>query len=127
MGLWTPLAERVVSGLIAALPSDLPDYIRSRVDRLGALPIGPDMWADYYLRPTGEVVVVGEDIDYPDVEIVYSDCSRVLRVLVWGSERYPALRQLLPERAPGAIDCKCRTIPIFAEGKVLCPECGGLG
>jgi hypothetical protein len=85
------------------------------------------MWADYYLRPDGAVVIVGEDLDHPDVDSVYSEWKHVLPVLVWGSRRYPDLRELLPVRGPGAIDCRCRAIPLFAEGKVLCPECGGLG
>jgi len=85
------------------------------------------MWADYFLRPSGEVVVVGEDYDHPDVDAVHTDRSNVLRALVWGSRRYPALRELLPARPPGAVDCRCRQIPVFAEGKVLCPECGALG
>lgn len=85
------------------------------------------MWADYYLRPNGEVVVVGEDDDFPDVDTVHADRSAVLRVLVWGSRRYPELRVLLPARPLGAVDCRCRQFPIFADGKVLCSECGALG
>jgi hypothetical protein len=125
--MWSPLAEEVVSHLIAALASDQLDPTRTHAARLRALPIGGSMWADYYLRPNGEVVVVGEDLDHPEVDSVYSDWRRVLPVLVWGAQRYPELRQLLPVRSPGAIDCRCRLIPLFAEGKVLCPECGGLG
>lgn len=85
------------------------------------------MWADYYLRPNGDVVIVGEDFDHPELDSVYSDWKRVLPVLVWGSKRYPELWELLPVRGPDAVDCGCRKIPLFAEGKVLCPECGGLG
>jgi hypothetical protein len=85
------------------------------------------MWADYYLRPNGQVVIVGEDFDHPEIDSVYSDWKRVLLVLVWGSQRYPELRELLPVRGPDAVDCRCRNILLFAEGKVLCPECGGLG
>jgi hypothetical protein len=125
--MWPPGAERLVSGLIAALPQDQLDPSRTHAARLGALPIGEDMWSEYYMRPNGQVVIVGEDFDHPEVDSEYSDWSRVLRVLVWGAERYPALRQLFPERGPGAADCPCRAIPLFAEGKVICPLCGGLG
>jgi hypothetical protein len=125
--VWSAFAEQVVSRLIAGLPADLPTHTRERAKRLMALPIGVDMWAEYFLRPNGDVVIVGEDLDQPDVDTIYSDRISVLRVLVWGSERYPELRQLLPVRGPGAVDCRCRAIPLFAEGKVLCAECGGLG
>jgi hypothetical protein len=41
------------------------------------------MWADYYLRPNGEVVIVGEDFDHPDMDSVHSDWKRVLPVLAF--------------------------------------------
>jgi hypothetical protein len=86
------------------------------------------MWADYYLRPNGEVVIVGEDFDHPDVDSIYSDRLRVLSVLVWGSRRYPELRELLPRREPRATDCRCIQHPnIFGPGKIICSECGGVG
>ena len=86
------------------------------------------MWADYYLRPCGEVVVIGEDFDEPEVVGIHTDRSNVLRMLVWGAERYPELAKLLPARDAGAVDCPtCRAIPLFAELNVLCPTCGGLG
>lgn len=125
--MWSSRAEQVVSGLIAGLPPERIDPTRTHTSRLGALHIGGSMWADYYLRPNGEVVVVGEDYDHPDVDTVHTDRSNVLRLLGWGSERYPELRELLPARPLGAVDCRCRQYPIFAEGKVLCSECGALG
>jgi hypothetical protein len=125
--MWSPLAERVVARLIAELPESLPAETRRHVERLNALPIGRSMWAGYFLRANGEVVVVGEDEDRPDVDTVHTERGKVLQALVWGSERYPELRRLLPARGPGAVDCRCRAIPLFAEGKVLCPQCGGLG
>lgn len=125
--MWSPLAEQVVSRLIAALPEDLPAEARAHAERLGALPLGWSLWAGYFLRANGEVVVVGEDEDLPEVDTIHTEPGEVLRALVWGSERYPELKQLLPARGPGAVDCRCRAIPLFAAGKVLCPECGGLG
>jgi hypothetical protein len=125
--MWSLLAEQVVTRLIAAMAPDQLDPARTHAARLAALPIGGSMWADYYLRPSGEVVIVGEDLDGPEVDSVYTDRSHVLSVLVWGAKRYPELRELLPIRAPGATDCHCRAIPIFTEGKVICSECCGLG
>jgi len=125
--MWAPLAEQVLSRLIAALPEDLPAETRNHAERLKALPIGWGTWAGYFLRANGEVVVVGEDEELPDVDTIHTERGEVLRALVGGSERYPELRKLLPVRGSGAVDCGCRAIPLFAEGKVLCPMCGGLG
>ena len=125
--MWSPLAEQVVSRLIAGLPKNLPAETRSHAERLKAPPIGWSMWAGYFLRANGEVVVVGEDEDLPGVATIHTEWGDVLRTLVWGSERYPELGQLLPVREPGAVDCECRAIPLFAQRKVLCPRCGGLG
>ena len=125
--MWTTQAEAVVSRLIANLPDGLSAELRAHAERLSALPLGWSMWAGYFLRANGEVVVVGEDENLPDVDTIHVGRGDLLRALVWGSERYPELRSLLPVREPGATDCACRAIPAFAEGKVLCPDCGGLG
>jgi len=125
---WPQLAEQIVARLIAALPPDQLDPARTHAARLSALPIGGSMWADYYLRPNGEVVIVGEDDEHPNVDSVYMDCVRVLMVLVWGSRRYPELRQLLPPREPDSTDCVCLRYPnFFGPGKTVCSICGGLG
>jgi hypothetical protein len=125
--VWSPRAEELVTLLIGKLSAEQLDPARTHATRLRALPIGGSMWADYYLRPNGQVVIVGEDFDHPEADSVYSDWKRVLPVLVWGSQRYPELRELLPVRGPGTVDCRCRAIPLFAEGRVICPECSGLG
>jgi hypothetical protein len=116
--------------LIQELPADQLDPSRTHAVRLSALPIGYDLWSEFYLRPNGEVVVVGADLDQPDVDTIVTEPRRVLMTLVWGSERYPALRQLLPERGPGTRDCEsCRTLAaMFPPNKrPICSECGGLG
>lgn len=125
--MWSPLSERVVSRLIADLPGHLPAEDRSHAERLVALPIGWSLWAVYFLRAKGEVVVVGANLHLPEVDTTLAEPGDVLRVLVWGSERYQELKQLLPVRGPGAVDCRCRAIPLFAEGKVICSECSDLG
>jgi hypothetical protein len=126
--VWSPRAKQVVLRLIAGLPLDKLDPTLTHAARLAALPIGGSLWADYYLRPNGEVVIVGEDLDRPDVDSVYMDRLKVLSMLVWGSERYPELRELLPLREPGATDCLCLQHPnFFGPGKMICSECGGVG
>jgi len=125
--VWTPLAESVVLQLIADLPANGSNPVGTHAVRLGALPIGASMWAEYYLRPNGVVVVVGEDFDHPDVDSVYRDRNRLLRMLVWGLRRYPELKRLLPVRGPDAIDCGCRKVRTYVEGHRICHTCNGLG
>ena len=125
--VWSPRAEQVVAGLIAGRTAAERDPARNHSARPGALHLGACLWADDHLRPNGEVVVVGEDHDRPDVDTVHTDRNSVLRALVWGSQRYPEMRELVPARPPEAADCRCRQIPAFAEGKGLCPACGALG
>jgi hypothetical protein len=126
--VWSPRAEQVVSRLIAGLPPERLDPARTHAVRLSALPIGGSMWAEYYLCPNGEVVIVGQDLDHPDGVNVNTDPLRLLMMLVWGSERYPELRELLPTREPGATDCQClQHLTIFGPGKVICSICGGVG
>jgi hypothetical protein len=124
---WSSHAEQIVARLIDSNPQGEMDPTRADAARLGALHIGGSMWADYYLRPNGEVIVVGEDLYRPGVDTVYTDRSHVMRMLVWGARRYPDLRHLLPVRPIAAIDCQCRDHSLFGEGKVICPTCDGLG
>jgi hypothetical protein len=126
--VWSRRAQATVARFIADLPATARDPARTHSARLGALPIGGSMWADYYLRPTGEVVVVGEDYDHPDVDTVHTDRLQVLSALVWGAERYPELGELLPARPAGAADCRCREHPdVYGPGRLICGECGGMG
>ena len=125
--VWSPQAERVVSRLLAELPPDLTPEIRSAAKRLWALPIGWDLWSFCFLRVNGEVVLLGEDEGQPESVTIRTEPGVVLGMLVWGSKRYPELKQLLPDRGPRSVDCRCLAISLFADRKVLCSECGGLG
>jgi len=125
--MWSPRHTQVVSELITQLPAEAMEPARSRAARLGALPIGWDMGADYYLRPSGDVVIVSAFLDEPETDILITDPRRVLSVLAWGTERYPELKELLPTRGPDASDCECLKIELFQTRKAICPECCGLG
>lgn len=126
--VWSLRAAEVVTRLIAGLPADLHPDTRANAVRLGALPIGWSMWADYYLRPDGVAVVIGADEDRPDEVTVDADPVRVLGLLVWGSQRYAELHELLPACPADAADCPCCQHPRFSgPGKLICPTCGGVG
>jgi hypothetical protein len=123
--MWSPRAEEIVTQLIAELSPEqrYPEW--ADAVPLDALHIGDDIGSSCYLRPNGEVVVIIWDSNEP--EVVHTDCKHVLLMLVWGSQRYPALRELLPERVPGAQDCPCRANPYCVDGRLICWECCGLG
>lgn len=96
--------------------------------REGALPICWSLWALMCLRPNGEVVVIGDDLDHPELAVVHSDWKHLVSALVLGSKRYPQLRELIPIRGPDAVDCSaCDDIPRELKGTFRCLECSGLG
>src|SRR5262245_34319193 len=101
--MWSKRAEEIVSRLIAALPQD-PS--RTHVSRLNALPICCSLWAEYYLRANGDVIVVGANDEAPDVDTIYTDRMHRLSQIVVGSRRYPELRELIPDRPAEATDCE---------------------
>jgi hypothetical protein len=127
--MWSAFAEKVVAGLIRKSSGDAAAENRATAARLGALYVGSDFWTSYYLRPNGEVVKVGEDLDRPDEAAVYSDRATVLGTLVWGARSFPELRALLPERESWATDCPCRKYPdMFGPDRgIICQDCSGLG
>jgi hypothetical protein len=120
----SPQAAAVTAHLIReSLPN--PDArVRAEGERLDALPIGWDLWSYWFLRPSGEVVVVDLELEVGKTEY-FTSREQVLSALVMGARWYPELRELLPERGAGAQDCECREIPIFR--KVICGKCRGLG
>ena len=89
--MWTAFAEKVVARLISERAGDLADGHAGTATRFGALYINTDLWTEYYLRPNGEVVKVGEDLDRPDVATAYTDRATVLGTVVWGARRFPEL------------------------------------
>jgi hypothetical protein len=125
--VWSPLDEQVVTRLISEHSRNWAPEIRIQAEYLSSLWIGYDLWSSHFLGVDGQVFLIGEDLDHPDEVTVH--CSRITVVgyLFWGSKRYPELKALLPDREPDAIDCPCWAHPRFAEGKVICDRCGGLG
>jgi hypothetical protein len=125
--VWSQKAEETVRRIMADQPPVDP-WVKYQADRLGALFAGWDLWSCWFLRPSGEVVVVSEDLDKPESESVYRDRRHLLSALSGASRLHPELSELLPTREPGAIDCLCAEHPqLFGLGKIICQDCGGLG
>lgn len=104
------------------------EWVRQHADRLAALFACWDLWSCWFLKPSGEVVVVGESEDRPEAEAVYTGRTRLLRAISAATRLYPELAAFLPPREAGAVDCGCVRHPqVFGPGKVICAECGGVG
>ena len=114
---------------VAAYYVESPEQLRwlaPDVAQIGALPLYVEWFEIIGLRPDGDVVSWSTESDYPGTRPV-EDRYLWLTSLVDAAKRYPELRPLLPERPAVARDCRCCAQPLFAEGKVFCPECCALG
>lgn len=102
----------VVNELLPKLsPSDFADAEEYRLSQeFTALPIGFGSFSYFLLQPGGEVISI-DCLDSIEVERS-GESYRLLTILAWGAERYPALATLIPERPPEAENC---------------PLCGGSG
>jgi hypothetical protein len=100
-------------------------WVHAQAKRLAALPVGLDLSSGWFLTPAGEAVQVEEGCDTEHKR--YTERAKVIAALVWGSEKYPELRETLPLRDPEAVDCHCAGVQRRATVPHLCSECGGLG
>ena len=118
-----------IAARIAGYATEAPEQLRweSRfVAQFAALPLYLGWTETIGIRPDGDVVCWSTEGNYAGVRPV-EDRTWALSALVVGARRYPELAALLPKRPPGAVDCPCRKHQLFASGKVLCGECGGIG
>jgi hypothetical protein len=125
----SPELSAWIAARIAAFPSEAAEQLQweeSYVAEAAALPLYLGWTETIGLRADGEIVRWSTEGEYPGVQPV-EDRYLWLSALVVGCQRYPQLRVLLPSRPAGAVDCRHLSHPLFAEGKVLCPECCGLG
>jgi hypothetical protein len=126
--VWSPLAEQVVERLISEHSPSWTAEIQGQAEYLSTLWIGYDLWSCHFLGIDGQVFVIGENEDDPEAITVHRDRCTVLSHLLWGSKRYPELKELVPERDPDANDCPS---PLHDQSlskiEHLCDQCGGLG
>jgi hypothetical protein len=118
-----------IAARIAAFADDTPDPLRwlaPYVAQFAALPLYVGWTETTGLRADGRVVRWSTEGEYTGVLDV-EDPVWVRIGLVEGARRYPGLRALLPRREAGDPDCRCRAHEPFVSGRVICPECGGLG
>jgi hypothetical protein len=114
---------------VAAYPSESPEptrWLASSAVEAGVLPLYAGGFETIGLGPDGEIVSWLTEGEYPGVRPV-EDRYLWLSALVNGAKRYPQLQPSLPRRPPSARDCWHLDHPLFADGKLFCPECCGLG
>lgn len=121
-----------VADRIVAFDREAPEnilWLVPSVAEYAALPLAVGWWDTTALRADGEIVSWSTDDEYSGYSGVRSveDRYHWLSALVNGCRRYEQLKALLPVRPDSAVDCLHASHPIFAEGKVFCPECCGLG
>jgi hypothetical protein len=125
----SPELSAWIAARIAAFPAKAAEQLRWEapyVSEAKALPLYLGWFETIGIRADGEIVRWSTEGEYPGVQSV-EDRYVWLSSLVDASRRYPELRVLLPTRPVKAVDCRHLSHPIFAEGKVFCPECCGLG
>jgi hypothetical protein len=118
-----------IASRIAGYAHEAPEGWRwhlPHVAEFGALPVYAGWTETIGLRPNGEMVRWSTEAEYQGIQLL-EDPTWALIALVNGASRYAELRALLPTRGPAAVDCPCRKHPLFGSGKVVCPECAGLG
>jgi len=96
---------------------------RDVASRFEALPVYADMGGTFFITPSLQILIMRHDEG-----AVSEECSPEWRLvaLVAAVERYPELRQLLPTRPSGALDCSV----CAGTGRLLSARCGscfGLG
>jgi len=118
-----------VGARIAAFAEESPPthlWLSRFVAQFGALPLSLGWFDTVGLKSDGEIIEWSTEDQYEGMRPV-EDRYHWLSALVDGTRRYPELRAVLPNRPANAVDCRHLAHPLFAEGKVLCPECCGLG
>lgn len=123
--IWSVDAERFIRQLISETQATTHN---AHATRLNALYIGTSLWAAYYLHPSGNVIIVDEElINQPELDVIDTDENSRTRIIVWGAERYPDLIQLLPQKPMDAVPCSCGELPPFPAFKLTCTQCNALG
>lgn len=121
-----------IADRIAAFPNESSEHLQELspcVVRYAALPLYVGWWDTVAIKANGDIVSWSTDDEYSGYSGVrlVEDRYLWLTALVAGSQHYEQLKTLLPVRTATAIDCRHAAHPVFASGKVFCPECFGLG
>ena len=120
-----PLLERAMADQSA------PEH-RVRLMRQHEALLVHESWTGYlFLRSDGSAFYVDEEEPGSDALPGIRDDKRALMAVVLGSERFPELRALLPERSSADPDCpSCGgsgRLPVGGKPHLLCAACGVLG
>jgi hypothetical protein len=125
LSFWSSQLQLIVQRLMAEARWPDDPWVQEQAQQLSALPVGKGMFSWWFLTPDGEAIKVDGEIEVGKTTR-FADRINVMSALVWGSEKYPELREALPPREAGAINCRCQCNPDTA-GRFICPACGGIG
>ena len=121
---WSQGLQRALTDLLA-VPYPHDAWVQDQARQLSAVPVIWSLWASYFLRPCGEVVVV--DSEFGEPLRVLNDRGTVLQMLGWLARRHAELRAFFPQRDADAVDCRCGGQTASEAPGWICPICGGLG
>lgn len=106
-----------------------PDEEGKLARELGALPLGTAELLWFFLHPGGRLLAFNLAVD--EVTAEFTDQRDLAFGLRLGSDRYPELEALLPERPNDAIGCVGCDESGWAKGndgtRYACGECHGRG
>lgn len=119
------VAERIAA--FATVPPTAFQWHREYVPIFGALPLYSGWFDTIALRPDGEFISWSTQDEYEGTRPVEDRCIWLSSLIHATRHHYPELQVLLPSRPADARDCRHLGHPLFAEGRIICPECCGLG
>lgn len=121
--------QKRIEELLASSDPD-PANLREVARQLNALPIYPDWSGCLVLRPDGTILFLDDSTGEATEE--FDQKFRSVG-LVYGSEKYPELKVLLPARPDDANTCEdCRGTGRWffeeqVQSNIFCGQCSGLG
>ena len=121
-----------VTERISMFPREAPEQLRwlaPSVIEYAALPLYVGWWDTTGIRPDSEIVSWSTEDElsgYSGIRPV-EDRYLWLSALVDGSRRYRTAEGPAPHASGWRRRLRPPAHPVFAEGKVFCPECCGLG
>ena len=125
-GATPPALSRLIEKRLREFISGPADTRQAAARRFGALPVYSDVGGTLLLTPTGQVLLLGEDVDLNVPPEAPPDWCLVAKIAA--VEKFPELSLLLPTRPDAAPNCPvCDGTGRLLEMQARCGTCLGLG